>query len=141
VNSPGFAALNNGAGKVKIMKLANREELKKYREEAQKEIFTRNSENTRVIVGMGTCGIAAGAREVMAAILEEINKRNLDVIVDKTGCIGMCEQEPLVDVQKPGEPRITYGKVKPADAARIIVGHVMHGNIVDDLVIARFEEL
>ncbi|NLH28261.1 MAG: (2Fe-2S) ferredoxin domain-containing protein [Syntrophomonadaceae bacterium] len=123
------------------MKLANREELNKYREEAQKEVLARNSENTRVIVGMGTCGIAAGAREVMAAIIEEINNRNLDVIVDKTGCIGMCEYEPLVDVQKPGEPRITYGKVKPADAARIIVGHVMHGNIVDDLVIARFEEL
>ncbi len=123
------------------MKLANREALKKYREEAQKEILKRNSENTRIIVGMGTCGIAAGAREVMAAILEEVNKRNLDVLVDKTGCIGMCEQEPLVDVQKPGEPRITYGKVKPADAARIIVGHVMHGKIVDDLVIARFEEL
>jgi len=65
VNSPGFAALNNGAGKVKIMKLANREALKKYREEAQKEISKRNSENTRIIVGMGTCGIAAGAREVM----------------------------------------------------------------------------
>jgi len=61
---------------------------------------------------MGTCGIAAGAREVMAALQEEIDKRNLNVIVDKTGCIGMCEQEPLVDVQRPEEPRITYGKVK-----------------------------
>ncbi len=123
------------------MKLTSREDVKKYREEAQKKIASRNAENIRVIVGMGTCGIAAGARDVMTALLEEVNKRNLQISVDKTGCIGMCEQEPLVDVQRPGEPRITYGKVNPADAARIIVGHVMHGNIVEDLVIARFEEI
>ncbi|HHV34299.1 MAG TPA: (2Fe-2S) ferredoxin domain-containing protein [Syntrophomonadaceae bacterium] len=123
------------------MKLTNREELKKYREEAQKEISARNAEEIRVIVGMGTCGIAAGARDFMTAVLEEVNNRNLQVTVTQTGCIGMCEQEPLVDVQRPGEERVTYGKVKPSDAARIIVGHVMHGNIVEDLVIARFEEV
>lgn len=123
------------------MKLTSREELKKYREEAKKQVSARTTENIRIIVGMGTCGIAAGARDVMTAILEEINKRNLQVTVTQTGCIGMCEQEPLVDVQRPGEERVTYGKVTPADAARIIVGHVMHGNIVEDIVIARFEEI
>lgn len=123
------------------MKMTSREELIKYREEAQQKIAARTAEETRIIVGMGTCGIAAGARDVMAALLEEINNRNLQVKVTQTGCIGMCEQEPLVDVQRPGEQRITYGKVTPSDAARIIVGHVMHGNIVEDLVIARFEEV
>lgn len=123
------------------MKMTNREELKKYREEAQQQISARTAEEIRVIVGMGTCGIAAGARDVMTAILEEVNNRNLKVTVTQTGCIGMCEQEPLVDVQRPGEQRVTYGKVKPSDAARIIVGHVMHGNIVEDIVIARFEEV
>jgi NADP-reducing hydrogenase subunit HndB len=126
---------------VEDMKMTNREALKKYREEAQKQISARTAEETRVIVGMGTCGIAAGARDVMKAILEEVNNRNLQIDVSQTGCIGMCEQEPLVDVQRPGEQRVTYGKVKPSDAAMIIVGHVMHGNIVEDIVIARFEEV
>jgi NADP-reducing hydrogenase subunit HndB len=123
------------------MKLKSREELIKYREEAKKQMLERSMEKTSIFVGMGTCGIAAGAREVMAAILEEVNKRNLQVNVIQTGCIGMCEQEPLVDVQRPGEDRITYRKVKPSDVPRIIVGHVMHGKIVEDLAIARFEEI
>jgi NADP-reducing hydrogenase subunit HndB len=123
------------------MKLKSREELIKYREEAKKQMLERSMEKTSIFVGMGTCGIAAGAREVMAAILEEVNKRNLQVNVIQTGCIGMCEQEPLVDVQRPGEDRITYRKVRPSDVPRIIVGHVMHGKIVEDLAIARFEEI
>lgn len=123
------------------MKITSREELERYREEAQKQIAAHNAEEIRIIVGMGTCGIAAGARDVMAAIREEVNVRNLQVEIAQTGCIGMCEQEPLVDVQRPGEQRITYGKVKPSDVARIIVGHVMHGNIVEDIVIARFEQV
>lgn len=90
------------------MKMTNREALKKYREEAQKQISARTAEETRVIVGMGTCGIAAGARDVMKAILEEVNNRNLQIDVSQTGCIGMCEQEPLVDVQRPGEQRVTW---------------------------------
>ncbi len=123
------------------MKLTSREDLKKLREEAKGLVAARSAEGTKIIVGMGTCGIAAGAREVMAAILEELNKRNIQATVTQTGCIGMCEKEPLVDVQRPGEKRITYGKVKPSDVPRIISGHVLHGNIVEDLVVARFEEL
>jgi NADP-reducing hydrogenase subunit HndB len=123
------------------MKITSREELKKYREEAQQQISAAQADDTRIIVGMGTCGIAAGARDVMTAIHEEINKRNLQVKVLQTGCIGMCEQEPLVDVQRPGEQRVTYGRVKPSDVGRIIAGHVIHGNIVEDLVIASYEQV
>lgn len=121
-------------------KLASREDLQKLREDAKKLIYDQASKETKIIIGMGTCGIAAGAREVMAAIMEELEKRKLQVNVTQTGCIGMCEKEPLVDVQLPGRKRITYGNVKPSDVSRIIVGHVMHGHIVDDLVVARFEE-
>lgn len=121
--------------------MTDRKQLDQFREEAKKSIQARAMEETRIIVGMGTCGIAAGASDVMRAILEEVDKRNLQVNVTQTGCIGMCEQEPLVDVQRPGEDRVTYRKVTSADVPRIIVGHVMHGNIVDDLAIARFEEV
>ncbi len=79
----------------------------------------RQEGGIQIIVGMGTCGIAAGAREVMSAILDEIAKRKLqDVTVRQTGCIGMCEKEVLVDVVRPGEPRITYGDVTPATVAK-----------------------
>jgi NADP-reducing hydrogenase subunit HndB len=110
------------------------------REKLQAEMQVRNDSGTKVVVGMGTCGIAAGAREVMAAILDEIAKRKLqNVHVEQTGCIGMCEKEVLVDVIRPGEDRITYGKVKPADAVRIIGDHVVNGKIVQDLVVGRIE--
>ena len=115
-------------------------ELRALREKLQAYIQVRNDSGTKIIVGMGTCGIAAGAREVMAALLDEIAKRKLqDVRVEQTGCIGMCEKEVLVDVIRPGEDRITYGKVKSEDAVRIIGDHVVNGKIVQDLVVGRIE--
>ena len=114
--------------------------LKALREKLQSEMQVRSDSGTKVVVGMGTCGIAAGAREVMAALLDEIAKRKLqDVHVEQTGCIGMCEKEVLVDVIRPGEDRITYGKVKPSDAVRIIGDHVVNGKIVQELVVGRIE--
>lgn len=117
------------------------EELRKLREELQKEMLARNSEGkTKIVIGMGTCGIAAGAREILQAVLQEVEKRNLDVVVSQTGCIGMCEKEPLLDVQLPGKDRITYGNVTEEAVQKIIVEHVINGNIVEDLVVARLEE-
>ena len=117
------------------------DELKNLREELQKEINVRDNENKpKIIVGMGTCGIAAGARQILQTALEEIDKRDLDVNVSQTGCIGMCEKEPLMDVRMPGKKRVTYGNLESNDVKRIIVEHVINGNIVDDLVIARFDE-
>ena len=114
------------------------EELKELREKVQKEMETRdNSDKPKIIIGMGTCGIAAGAREILQAVMEEINKRDVKATVTQTGCIGMCEKEPLMDVKLPGEERVTYGNLEPSDVKQIIVEHVINGNIVKDLVIAR----
>jgi NADP-reducing hydrogenase subunit HndB len=87
---------------------------------------------------MGTCGIAAGAREIMNAVLHELESRKLhNVAVETTGCIGMCQNEPLLDVIRPGEPRITYCLVTPPDVARIISEHVVNGRIVQDKLFGR----
>lgn len=116
------------------------EELRELRDNVKKEIDTRDDvERPKIIVGMGTCGIAAGAREILKAVMEEIKKRDIKVTVTQTGCIGMCEKEPLLDVKLPGEERITYGNLEPSDVSKIIVEHVINGNIVKDLVIARME--
>ena len=110
------------------------------RDKLKADIKLRRNEGTKIVVGMGTCGIAAGAREVMSAILDELAvRRLLDVQVRQTGCIGMCEKEVLVDVIRPGQPRITYGNVKPEDVKRIIADHVVNGRIVEDLVVCKVE--
>lgn len=116
-------------------------DLQALREKLKADIKLRRNEGIVVVVGMGTCGIAAGAREVMSAILEELAVRKLvDVQVRQTGCIGMCEKEVLVDVIRPNEPRITYGKVKPEDVKKIIADHVVNGRIVEELVVGKIEE-
>ncbi|AZO93394.1 (2Fe-2S) ferredoxin domain-containing protein [Halocella sp. SP3-1] len=117
------------------------EELRELRNKVQKDLEMRsNSERPKIIIGMGTCGIAAGARKILKAVMKEIDKRGLDVIVTQTGCIGMCEKEPLLDVKMPGKDRVTYGNLTPADVKMIIVEHVINGNVVEDLAIARFDE-
>ncbi|MEG0797831.1 MAG: (2Fe-2S) ferredoxin domain-containing protein [Acidaminococcaceae bacterium] len=117
------------------------EDLKALREKLKADIRVRKAEGTKIIIGMGTCGIAAGAREVMTAVLDELSVRKLtDVQVQQTGCIGMCEKEVLVDVARPNEPRITYGNVKPVDVKRIIADHVVNGRIIEDLVVGKIEQ-
>lgn len=117
------------------------EDLKRLREQLQVQTRLRQEGGTRIIIGMGTCGIAAGAREVLSAILDEIAKRRIeDVTVSQTGCIGMCEKEVLVDVVRPGEPRITYGRVRPADASRIVAEHVVNGRIIEEMVVGKITE-
>ena len=113
------------------------EDLKKAREEAlQKRELKTASGTAQVIVGMGTCGIAAGARDTMKAILETIEKDALNgVIVTQTGCIGLCEKEPIVQVVIGDQPKVTYGKVNPDIAKKIIKEHVVNGKPVTDHVI------
>ncbi len=116
------------------------EDLKKLREKLQADAQIRHADGIRIIVGMGTCGIAAGAREVMTAVLDEVAKRELkNVTVHQTGCIGMCEKEVLVDIARPGEPRVTYGKVKPADVPKLVSEHVVNGRVVEELVVGKIE--
>ena len=92
----------------------------------------------KIVVGEGSCGIAAGAAKVYSAIESLIG--STDSILTVTGCIGMCEKEVLVDVVRPGEARITYGKVTPEDVPKIIAEHVVNGHIVEELVVGRLDQ-
>lgn len=113
------------------------DDLKRIREEAlEKRKVKTASGQVQVIVGMGTCGIAAGARDAMKAILETIQNENLEgVVVSQTGCIGLCEKEPIVQVVIGDQPKVTYGKVSPDVARQIMKEHVKNGNVVKDFVI------
>lgn len=114
------------------------EDLKKIKEGVKGLMAARSEGKTRVIVGMGTCGIAAGARAVMEAVMAELGRCGLkDVSVEAAGCIGMCRQEPLLAVIRAGQPRVTYGKVAPEDVARIMSDHVVNGRVVAGKVIGR----
>jgi NADP-reducing hydrogenase subunit HndB len=110
------------------------DDLKKIREEAlKKQQLRETSGKTEVIVGMGTVGIAAGARETLKAIMVMIEDENLsDIIVRQTGNIGLDSYEPIVVVAIPGEDKVTYGKVNPEMARRIIKDHVIDGKIVSE---------
>ena len=94
----------------------------------------------RVVVGMATCGIAAGARPVMLAFMDEIAKRHLDhVTVSQTGCAGMCRLEPMVDVYVPGQEKVTYVKLTPEMVPRIVTEHIVNGRIVEEYTIGAAE--
>ena len=113
------------------------EDLKRAREEALKKRYLKASSGTvQVVVGMGTCGIAAGARDTMKSILDTIEKETMNgIIVTQTGCIGLCEKEPIVMVTVGESPKVTYGKVSPEIAQKIVKEHVGKGQIVKDHVI------
>ena len=118
------------------------EELKAIRETMQKQMDVRenNEDNIRVVVGMATCGIAAGARPVLAAFLEEVAKRELkNVTVTQTGCIGVCRLEPIAEVYVPGEEKVTYVKLKPEMVPRIVTEHLVNHNVVTEYTIGAAE--
>jgi NADP-reducing hydrogenase subunit HndB len=117
-------------------KLTNLEDLKRLKAEAQRTIRVREGTTTKIVVGLGTCGIAAGAREVMQAILAELARRDIEATVSTTGCVGMCAQEPLVDVEQAGR-RVTYGKMTAEKVPVMIEEHLIRGNVVTEWVVAR----
>ena len=97
-------------------------------------------ETTRVVIGMATCGIAAGARPVMMAFMDEIQKRQLaHVTVSQTGCVGMCRLEPMVDIIVPGKEKVTYVHVKPNMVPRIVAEHIVNGRPVQEYTIGAAE--
>ncbi|HUT18913.1 MAG TPA: (2Fe-2S) ferredoxin domain-containing protein [Anaerolineae bacterium] len=118
-------------------KLKSLDELRRLREQAQRELSIRQQTTTTITVGMGTCGIAAGARETMQAILEELKDRDIEAHVATVGCIGMCSKEPLVDIEQAGRPRITYANVHPNMVPRLIAEHLVHGKVVDEWAFGR----
>lgn len=117
-------------------------ELEAIRERALKELSIRDNENkTRIIVGMATCGIAAGAKPVMNAFIEEVNKRNLqNVNVSMTGCIGVCRLEPIAEVIDPNGEKTTYVKLNPEKARRIVAEHIVNGKPVLEFTIGAAEK-
>lgn len=114
------------------------EELAAIRDKMKQTVNTREAahDSTRVVVGMATCGIAAGARPVLNAFVEEVAKRHLNgVTVTQTGCIGMCQLEPIVEVLAPGKEKVTYCKVTPEKVARIVADHLVNGNPVAEYTV------
>lgn len=113
------------------------DDLKKFREEVL-EMKAQEAKlgKTRVIVSMGSCGIAAGALQTMQAILEQTKAEHLqDLQISLTGCNGQCEQEPMVQVITGGQDKVTYGKVSPQVVRRILREHVLGGKVVQEYVI------
>lgn len=113
-------------------------ELKAIKERAQAELNLRkeNPNAAKVLVGMATCGIAAGARPVLNAFVEEIAKRGLqDITVTQTGCIGICQYEPVVEIEIPGEEKVTYVKMTPEKAVRVVNDHLVNKNVVNEYTI------
>ena len=114
------------------------EELRAIRERMQSQVSMRAEDHThtRVVVGMATCGIAAGARPVLTTISDEVNKRELhDVLVTQTGCIGICQFEPIVEVIDENGTKTTYVKMTPEKALRVVNDHIVNGNVVTEYTI------
>ena len=115
------------------------EELKAIRERMQGQIGMRSehAKDTRVVVGMATCGIAAGARPVLASFVEEVAKEGLTekVTVTQTGCIGICQYEPVVEVFEDGKDKVTYVKMTADKAKRVVAEHLKGGKPIEEYVI------
>ncbi|MGC1405021.1 MAG: (2Fe-2S) ferredoxin domain-containing protein [Thermodesulfobacteriota bacterium] len=122
-----------------MAKLKSIEELKKVREEAKKDLMTRVQTGTRIIIGMGTCGIAAGAREVMQNVLKELDTRHIEAHVETVGCVGMCAKEPLVDIEQAGKARVRYGNITAEKVSRLIEEHLIRGQVIQEWAISRME--
>ena len=115
-------------------------ELSAIREKMKGKIALREgSSDTRIVVGMATCGIAAGARPVLNAFVEGVNREGLasTVSVSQTGCIGICQYEPVVEVFTPGQEKVTYVKMTAEKAERVIAEHIKGGKVVEEFTYAK----
>ena len=113
-------------------------ELKAIRDRMQAQMNLRkdDGDSIRVVVGMATCGIAAGARPVLAAIVDEVGKRELaDVKISQTGCIGVCRLEPIVEVFEPGKEKVTYVNMTEDKARRMVSEHLVNHRVVSEYTI------
>ena len=115
-------------------------DLRKMREEKQKAMEMRDASNkdVQVIVGMGTCGIAAGAKDTFAALVDTLTEKGLtNVLIRQTGCMGLCHSEPTVEVIAPEMPPIIYGHVDAATAKEIVEKHIVGKELVDSKICDR----
>lgn len=119
-------------------------ELAAIREKMQSKVVIREGESAiRVVVGMATCGIAAGARPVLNAFVEGVNKEDLTskVTVTQTGCIGICQYEPVVEIFEEGKEKVTYVKLDADKATEIVEKHLKGGNVVTEYTIGAYKAL
>ena len=118
------------------------EDLKRIREETRQTMNLRTgSARARITVHMGTCGIAAGARGIMSALLEEFERQDIkDVILTSSGCAGLCSREPMATVELKGEAPIKYVDLTPDKMRRILAEHVLGGEIIEECVLAKGSE-
>ena len=114
------------------------EELKAIREKMQGPLGLRAEDaDTRIVVGMATCGIASGARPVLNALSDAVQEKGLSgVCVLQTGCIGLCQYEPIVEVTEPGKEKVTYIKMTPEKAKRVIEEHIIGGKPVGEYTLS-----
>ena len=117
-------------------------ELQAIKDRMKEKVILREGVNQiRVVVGMATCGIAAGARPVLNTLVEEVNKAGLyeKVTVSQTGCVGYCQLEPIVEVYEAGKEKITYIKMTPEKAKEVVEKHLKGGNVVTDYTVAKLD--
>ena len=112
------------------------EELRAIREKMQSQVSMRAEDHShiRVVVGMATCGIASGARSVLTTLSNLVQQKNLTdkISVTQTGCIGLCQYEPIVEVMEPGKPKVTYIKMNPDKAEEVLERHLIGGHVVEE---------
>ena len=116
------------------------DDLRRMRGERQKAMEMRDSSNkdVQVIVGMGTCGIAAGAKDTFAALVDTLAEKGLtNVLIRQTGCMGLCHSEPTVEVVVPGMPTVIYGNVDAATAKALVEKHIVGHQLIDDKILDR----
>lgn len=114
------------------------EELKMIRDRVRAELIIRGEkpDSTKILVNMAACGIAAGAKLVLNAFVEEISKRGLkDVMVTQADCIGKCQYEPTVEVIIPGQEKVIYVEMTPEKAVRVVNEHIINNNVIDEFTI------
>ena len=114
-------------------------ELKAIREKMQNQVSLRSesADQTRVVVGMATCGIASGARPVLTTLSDAVQSKGLtNISVIQTGCIGLCQYEPIVEVLEPGKEKVTYVKMNPEKALEVLEKHLIGGQVISDYTIS-----
>ncbi len=117
---------------MEAIKIKSRSDLEKIR----KQINARMDGRTRIVVGLGTCGQAAGAQQVFDAIQREIEALDLkDVVLEATGCVGICQFEPVVEVYRPEQARTTYVRMTPERGVRVVQQHIQGGNPLAEFTI------
>jgi len=122
-----------------MKKLRSLDELNRLRADLHDQVSLRLDVGTTITVGMGTCGITAGSRQVMQALQEELRAHGVEAEVTAAGCTGLCEREPLVEIHQAGKPTVTYGDITPAKVPQMVEEHLLEDRIIEDWVVRRGE--